>query len=267
MKHLFTGVLPAFLAVVLLTGCLQDPDPQPQKPGAILLQKATTSSGDSREFVYNNQGWLTQIKGTGYLALNENQQSTSTPIFDNWGRLAYLQTDGPDLDTENAYFYTADNKLYRLDELINDQLQSYHTFAYDAQKRLATRISFYPGPAANPALRETNKYTYTYNPEGNVTEIKVYQKPDATQDWQLTQTRTYENYDTKVSVAHLTDFLFTPTITLHKNNPGKVTTTNVGGSVHTATYTYDYNAQNLPVKKTTSPSTGTAFTTEYTYLF
>ncbi|ALI99136.1 hypothetical protein [Rufibacter tibetensis] len=257
--------LTVFFAALFLAGCdLEDPEPNIHQP-RVLLKKIATTQGDSREFQYAASGWLARVVGKGQLALNENEQTTSEIIYDNMGRVAYVLTDGPTLDTENAYYYTADNKLYKLDELINGKVESYHTFEYDTQKRLTARYSHYKDVTINTP-REANKVTYTYDAKGNVGEVKMYHKPTATSDWQLVQTSTYENYDTKKSVQHLSDFLFTPRIILHGNNPGKVTTTLASGEQRVTTFTYEYNEQNLPVKKTTTPSNGTAFQTEYTYL-
>ncbi|RNI23584.1 hypothetical protein [Rufibacter latericius] len=254
-----------FFVSLFLTGCdLEDPEPSTNAT-PIFLKKISTSQGDSREFQYSATGWLTRVVGAGQLALNENPQSTSEVVYDNVGRISYLLTDGPILDTENAYYYTANNQLYKLDELINDKVESYHTFEYDVAGRLATRFSFYKD-AGSTVPRETNKVTYTYDATGNVNEMAMYRKATATSAWELVQTSKYENYDTKKGVQHLGDFLFTPTIVLFRNNPGKVTTTLANGEQRVTNFTYEYNAQNLPVKKTTSPVSGPPFQTEYTYV-
>ncbi|MFC6996481.1 hypothetical protein [Rufibacter roseus] len=267
MKTYLSKITFALFTVILFAGCnLDDPQPSPTG-GYVLLSRVATTQGDSREFIYSAEGWLTRLVGNGYLALNENQTSTSNVTFDNLGRIATILTDGPELDTKNVYYYTTDHKLQKLEELIDNQVQSYHTFAYDAQKRLTTRISFYPDASSNSnTLRETNKSTFTYHTDGNLHVHTMYHKPSTSADWQLTQTMTYENYDTMIGVQHLTSgFLFTPSIILQKNNPGKVTTVLASGEQRVSNFTYQYNAQKLPVKKTTTPSTGNAFETVYTY--
>ncbi|WP_207433483.1 hypothetical protein [Sabulibacter ruber] len=264
MKTFLSKLAFALATTLLLAGCSLD-DPQPNSgPSPVLLKKVTTSQGDQREFLYTAGGWLTGIVGHGFLALNENEDSESDVIYDNWGRIAYVLTEGPDIDTENAYYYTSDNKLYKIDELINDQLESYHTFEYGNNGKLAVRTSFYK-TATTDAPSAANKLSYTYDTNGNVSEETLHHRAAPAQPWQLVHTRKYENYDAKIAVEHLTDFLFTPSIILHKNNPGKVTTTLASGEQRVTTFTYQYNEQNLPVKKTTTPSTGNAFDTMYTY--
>lgn len=266
MKLLFSKLSLALATLLALAGCdLNDPKPQPTG-GYVFLTKVATTQGDSREFVYSPQGYLTRLIGNGMLALNENQTSTSTVTLDQLGRIATVMTDGPNLDTKNVYYYTSDHRLYKLEELIDNQLQSYHTFEYNSSKRLTVRYSFYPSTSGSSGLRETNKSTFTYDASGNLLLHTMYHKPTATSDWQLTQTMKYENYDTMIGVHHLASgFLFTPSIVLHQNNPGKVTTTLASGEQRVSTFTYQYNTQKLPVKKVTTPSTGNAFETVYTY--
>ncbi|WP_205503608.1 hypothetical protein [Rufibacter psychrotolerans] len=264
MKTYLRTLAFAFVAMLFLTGCSLD-NPQPTTNyNPILLKKVTTTQGDQREFLYSPTGWLTGIVGHGFLALNENEDSESEVIYDNWGRISYVLTEGPDLNTENAYFYTADNKLYKIDELINDQLESYHTFEYNTAGKLATRYSYFKTPASDEPTA-ANKSTFTYDANGNLSEHAMYHRAANGQAWELAQTMKYEGYDGKISVDHLTGFLFTPSIVLHKNNPGKVTITLASGEQRVTTFTYQYNEQNLPVKKTTTPSTGNAFDTVYTY--
>lgn len=266
MNTIFCRLALSLLALCFLTtSCnLEKQDPQPtSRP--ILLLKVATSNGDSRDFTYTPDGWLTKVTGTGFLALNENEQSSSKIIFDSWGRIGYVLTDGPDLDTENVYHYTSDNLLYKLEELIDKKVESYHTFEYDANKKLAVRYSYFK-PLDTDIPLQTLKRTYTYE-NGNVSEVKHYHKTSPTGAWELVQTSKYEGYDTSKAVNHLTDYLFTPGIVLHHNNPAKVTNTLASGEVRVTTYTYQYNEQNLPVKKTTTPQTGTSYTTEFTYRY
>ncbi|MBC3540700.1 hypothetical protein ACFSC6_12490 [Rufibacter sediminis] len=265
MKTFVSKLTFLFFVSLLLSGCdLEDPEPSATS-SPIFLAKIATNQGDSREFQYSASGWLTKMVGMGSLAFNENEQSTSEVVYDNMGRIAYLRTDGPLLDTENAYFYTASNQLYRLDELINAKVESYHTFEYDLNGRLITRYSFYKDPDAT-VPRETNKVTYTYDTNSNLTELTMYRRPTAGAAWEQVQKSKYEGYDTKKAVQHLAEFLFTPNIILYRNNPGKVTTTLASGEQRVTTFTYEYNAHNLPVKKITTPANGTAFETVYTYL-
>ncbi|WP_210489647.1 hypothetical protein [Rufibacter aurantiacus] len=265
MKNYLSKLTLVFFTTLFLAGCdLEDPEPSTQS-SPVFLTKINTSQGDSREFQYSASGWLTRVVGKGSLALNENAQSTSEVVYDNLGRFAYVLTDGPTVDTENAYYYTSENQLYKLDELIDDKLQSYHTFEYNVNGRLTARYDFYKDVTTATTPRETNKVTYTYDANGNVSEIALYTRPTTGAAWELVQKSKYENYDTKKGVQHLADALFTPNILLFRNNPGKVTTTLASGEVRVATFTYEYNAQNLPVRKTTSPENGTPFVTDYTY--
>lgn len=271
MKTYFNKLVIAISATFLLAGCnTEDPQPSNQSRYAF-LKKVTTSTGDSREFTYTPQGIMEGVKGTGGLALNENATSESKIFYDNRGRIAYVLTDGPNIDTENVYHYTAEGIFYKLEELINNKVESYHTFEYEdvnGAKRLKTQYAFYKDISFANALRETNKNTYTYDVNGNVSEVTLYRKPTATADWQLVHTIKYENYDNKIGVQHLTTgYLFTPNIRLQKNNPGKVTITLASGDQRITTHTYQYNEQNLPVKQFSTPSNASPFEREYTYHF
>ncbi|MFB9863143.1 hypothetical protein [Rufibacter immobilis] len=269
MKTYLNRFVLAVAATFMLAGCeLDDPEPMPSSSPAFLL-KVSTTTGDSREFGYDSRGWLVRLDGKGALALNEKQESKSEVIYDGWGRISYVVTDGPTEDIENVYSYTSDNKLYKLEELINKKVESYHTFEYDGtgeNARLKTRSSFYKDAPTDAAPRETSKSTFTYDASGNLSEVTQSQKTSATADWQVTQRIKYENYDGKVAVQHLTEgFLFTPGIRLHQSNPGKVTIILANGEQRVTTHTYQYNERGLPVKRTSTPDTGAPFETVYTY--
>jgi hypothetical protein len=258
----------ALLVPVLLTGCdLEEPTPVDPSQSPVYLTKVSTSQGDERQFVYNGQGWLTQIIGKGSFSLNGSQTSTSNVLFDNWRRIAYVITDESGKDAENVYHYTSEHMLYKLEELVDGTVERYHTFEYDANRLLNTRYSFSKDATVTDAPRATNKLVYTYDASGNVTEIASYHKPNLTSDWQLTQTQKFTDYDSKTGVQHMTDSLFTPTIVLQRNNPGKITTLLASGEQRVTVYTYLYNERNLPVKRTTSPSQGEIEETTFTYQF
>ncbi|GAA4310022.1 hypothetical protein [Nibribacter koreensis] len=263
--RLFTTVF--FLAFSLASCDLEEPTPVDPAQGPVYLTQISTLQGDERQFVYNGQGWLTKITGKGAYALNGNTTSSSDVLFDTWRRLAYIVTQGSGTNTENVYHYTSENLLYKVEELINGQVERYHTFEYDGNRQLKTRYGFYKeGPDAETP-RATRKQTYTYAATGNVTEIVYYQKVNPASEWTLAQTQKYTDYDGKTGVQHMTGLLFTPTIVLHRNNPGKVTTTLATGEQHVTVFAYQYNERNLPVKRTATSDQGEVLETTFTYQF
>ncbi|QHL88010.1 hypothetical protein GU926_11450 [Nibribacter ruber] len=258
------------LAPLFLTSCdLEDPAPANPSAGPVYLTRAASSAGDERQFVYNGQGWLTQIKGKGSYALNDAQESTSNILFDNWSRLAYVLTKGTAQDAENVYHYTSDNLVYKIEELVDGRVESYHTFEYDAKKLLKTRYDFSKNADSDSETPlATHKEVYTYETgSGNVILVESFQKAGSALDWQLVQMQKYTDYDAKIGVQHMLGFLFTPTIVLHRNNPGKVTTTLANGEQHVTTFTYEYNDRNLPTKRITTSEQGSPVETTFTYQF
>ncbi|WP_066830443.1 hypothetical protein [Rufibacter ruber] len=256
------------LIAFLVVGCGIE-EPEPSNTPLVRLAKVTTSQGALREFTYGPSGELTRIKGTGELALHSLTASDSEVLYGANGRIGLIKNTGGQVTKESAYTYNGLGQLTKLEEKINGQVESYYTFEYDNAGRLAVRYSYFKDTnASSEELVATHKHSYVYNARGNVSDITVFQRSAPTAGWTASYTVKYENYDDSPCVQHLAGTPFTPGIVLQWNNPGKVTTTfQEDGRQLAATYTYEYDSQKLPVKKTTTPTTGDAVVTMYSYSY
>jgi hypothetical protein len=163
------------------------------------------------------------------------------------------------------YKYTTGKILSQTEEYLNNEKISYTTYNYDTKGRLQVRTIFKPDEEIKE-YREFQMYTYEYDSRDNLRMLVFYTKPTHNGPRQQVFYNKYEDYDNAISIEHLANQPYMPTIKLFQNNPGKeyhyegLSTTNP----IITTYYYSYNAQKLPVEKTTITATGTSIT-NYTY--
>lgn len=235
-----------------LTSCKKD-DTAAKK---YLLSKIKLGTSLIEELIYNSSNKLTKVNNydfltgtiSGYydIAYNGNNVSSIKEYIDT------------ELGNELLVEVNADNTLKKITFVERDISlvdTSLITVENNSSKQI-TKMSLYSPAVAIPAnLQMYSTFTYT---SGNVTSAKYYDAND-------TLDEKYDNvYDTKnspfivseVGIPYLLYNLLSsgPDIArcLSKNNITTSTYTETGSAPEVTTSTYEYNADNYPVKVTES---------------
>ncbi len=187
-------------------------------------------------------------------------------------------------------------KLLHIDEAVQDVVP-YTEFEYNNMK-LPTRINFWSiddSPSNHSNLVNTYSYIFEYgtdskpvkrsyyfygtttqnptlsyyaideyNNKGNLVKSSMYNSSGI-----LEQTTEYE-YDDKINGLMPILFAAPEFVVYHqylfsKNNVTKYTSRSKDGNVHISTYTYEYNAESLPIKKTVTTDAGYVYEYKFEY--
>ncbi|GAA4402659.1 hypothetical protein GCM10023187_17960 [Nibrella viscosa] len=169
----------------------------------------------------------------------------------------------------NKYYYEG-GQLKRSEEYDSrNRLALSHTYAYNAQQQLSELITQVLDPLEEGSTEI--KRSYTYDNWGNVTEEKMSVKQPGKEVYTLASITRYEGYDQQKSAENLTEFYpYLPQIKMNVNNPGKRIALDPDGNTirSTQTYTYQYNEQGYPSRKTVQTQSGatvTSITATYQY--
>jgi len=129
-----------------------------------------------------------------------------------------------------------------------------YDFSYDGNAVLKEiRWWSFPTPGADSIL--FRKVILQYYADGNLQQYDDYNTDNNNGPVTLTNTVNFSNYDQGINVDDFyllknfwDDLLFLPQVKLQKNNPGHVTMTGATND-YVIDYTYQYNADKLPVQK------------------
>jgi hypothetical protein len=236
-----------------------DPQPKPEPQPTIKLGKLSLSNQD-REYIYNTTGKLTQIKTTNKFPSGLALESFQHIAYNEQGRIDKLWTENDNNKTETRYLYETD-KVVKTEEYYNDNLTSYTFYTYNSQGQLVTRI-IYQTDDYNQ-FREYWKINYEYNQQGNLTLETQYLK-GTSPNWNFFQSFKFEDYDSTPNFEYLTGTPLLLNQNMQKNNPGKLTHTNMNNVAVVSNYSYEYNDKNYSVKKTiSSPKNNYSITYSY----
>lgn len=84
--------------------------------------------------------------------------------------------------------------------------------------------------------------------------------------YELIETVVYSDFDDKINpTSWMLRHPYLPQIRWQFNNPGREVRSPAGGPAETTNYAYEYNAQGLPVSKTTSRQGAGVLTVQYQY--
>lgn len=196
---------------------------------------------------YNARGYVTKITSSGndYILLH----------YDNNNRLTKMEEfDNGQLDSYSTYTYAGNNisKVNWFDD--DNSSEGTETLKYDAQNRVVEILESYGSYAY--------KTVFTYNNQGNV------EKREDSEDGVLYNRTVYANYDDKQrpwSALKGYPFYYDGS---SKNNPGSETSVSVYEGQErpedVTTYTYTYNDKGFPTKIVENYN-GQAYTINFTY--
>lgn len=248
-------LISVFIGALSLTGCKKD-DNAAKK---YLLSKIKFGTLPLEELIYNSANKITTINEYDFFT---GTLSAHYDIAYNGNNVSNVkQYIGTELRSEFIVETKADNTLKKITYIKRDTTAVVDTllftFDYNSSKQIARINMYYPAVAAPANLFVYTTLTYSY---GNVTTEKSYSGNDSS----------YETYDyvydfknspflvSEVSIPFLLyDVLTNRGVSdiardISKNNVTSSTFTAKGQAPQITISTYEYNADNYPVKITTS---------------
>jgi hypothetical protein len=244
---------------LLLVSChLQD------TPEVVLVPALLEEDGYKKEFIYNEDNQLSQIRMTSTFTGGGTLTSVQDFFYHTNGQIKEITSD---TGFKFVYTYSGD-QITRTDEYIYDSWTQHHEFTYDNTGKLTERTTYQNIPEEGgiiPTFREK----YQYDENDNLAELNTYIFVAGVETPQTTFISS--NYNNVLNTEDKFDVnVFNPYITLHKTHPGTMITKNGSGNqVMTDTYTYQFNTAGYITKKTTETTlfngnTG-SYTTRYTF--
>lgn len=250
-----------FLLSLVIIAC----DTSSPEPVQINLKPSLFEEEDfRREYVYNNENQLIQIKLISEFSNGGSMTSTQNFIYRSNGK---MEETNSDTGFRFVYTYTGD-KISRTDEYANGTWSKYHAFTYDSRGRLTEQVTYQDIPDEG-GLIPTSKDTYQYDVNDNLVVMNMYYFTSYGAETKLLTTFISSDYDTKINTEDYFDVnVYNPYVTLHRNNPGKLITQNASGIVgSTELYTYQYHPKGYATSKTTHVTWHHGGTGSYTSTF
>ncbi|MEO8237912.1 MAG: hypothetical protein ABI576_07365 [Flavobacterium sp.] len=216
----------------------------------------------TKTFTYDDKKQITKIIEIGDLGFGTTQ-SVTTFTYGN-GSVVGMKIDYTGSSSYGfEYLYGFEDETHTT--LLNTSVSRYTgTSAYSSFS--STRFSR-PTPNVIEALEKrpdsNDKTLYVYDlANGNITGSSVYTGINfSNPNGQLNNTSVYSNYDTKKSPYTSLPMIYNyPSFLTSVNNIGKSES-----SGNTVTYTYEYNEDGYPVKKTEKSSNGITRVTTFEY--
>jgi hypothetical protein len=241
MKIILRNLGGIFALLFILSACKNGKEPiiQPNQPKD-KLQKIMWSDGTKDEFEYNSQGFPTKRthrEKSGELEIMNfeyNAQNQLVKITKNNG--IYYQV-----------FYK-DDLIEKVDEKSGNLVVNRYLYKFNAQKQLIEQITLFV--LENSETFETEKATFNYYENGNLSEMNIYFKPMGLGEFTLAETVRYEMYDDKVNPSFFYYMHpFIPTITMQKNNSLIIRSlsSEAGATPLVEEYEYTYNEKGQPI--------------------
>lgn len=241
----------ALLVCIVLTSCSKNDDDSNQEELQTYLTKITTSNSTTAYYYdENNRITLEEVTSTSsQVALYRN-------FYNNNGQLIERTEDYTDdsFDYKYTYHYNAEGNLTKIETYIIEggAAPSYHQKS-EADYSVPGKISIYRTPSFGtiPFL----EFEYSLDYKGNVLERLVY-SPSGT----LQNTTEYTTFDDEKSPEQLLPN--TSYVKFFNNYLSYKFTYNDTGEVSNLAFTYEYNNDGYPKKRTSN--TGSIITYEYT---
>ncbi|MBC9929651.1 hypothetical protein [Chitinophaga qingshengii] len=223
-------------------------------PGATYLSKISSPAGKTT-FEYNADKTLRKITRL-HQSGRDSWLSIQLPVYENGRLVKTFSTDDANAvtgDLNATYSYTANGQLQFINYYRNNAVYMTDSLVYNATGKISARYH----QTINPVKRQleiTGYQEYTWNKDGDVTQMDNYGKVPGYSSFQLTSSATY-TYDRQQNpqqlcpeLAYLTD------ITPANMSTHNVLSESVNGArtsqAYTHTFTYAYNASKFPVKGT-----------------
>jgi len=155
---------------------------------------------------------------------------------------------GEDIDNYTVFEYNPGGQLIKsryYDNVDADtfQLANYSVYSYDAKKQINKRTDFERDDENAKKFDESGFTNYQYDARGNITKSITYNS-----DGQISQTTTNE-YDDKINpIRNFRLTIFEDELISTNNLTKCVTVNGKGAKIGDASYVYEYNANNYPIK-------------------
>ena len=200
-----------------------------------------------RELQYDDTGKITGLLIVTKFVDGTEKRETQNFVYDSTGKLIESRTDA---GWDMRYTYNDRDQLVSTDVYADGSRYQRHVYTYNSKRYLSERIT-YEG-ISDEALIPVSKEYYAYDNLGNVTLQLLYAYDASGQAARITTRFTFSDYDNRTNIEkYFIVTPFNPTLTLCKNNPGKMVVENATGSINSVeTYTYQYNDHGYVTEKT-----------------
>lgn len=251
MKNLFSILSIVFLTSICLISCKKDIKEQ-EKTVKILLSKTTTSSTITT-YDYDENGNIIEAYLDYFSSPINNISYVYTYVSNNQLK-EYLIT--PDDTIRNVlkfkYNYNGDGKVSKISSFIvkdgEEDIYEMQEATYSSEK-ISINITKYVDATTYLSVE------YYLDSKGNLYQQKTF-RPNG-DEWIITEYPTYDDKSTSSTSTVKTSFYS------NKNNYLSVKITDLEtGNISEGTYTYEYNEDGYPTKRTTD----TGVITDYEYI-
>ena len=232
------------LCLLATGGCKKDSSP-PEEPQTLLRKSITSSQTTTYEYDADNRA----IKFEATFS-NPVNNYTGFYTYNSAGQLAEVLYSGSGDDTKSVYFYNSSGQITKVENYIVSAGVAALSSKWDALYTTPGKISVYETPNGGiPALY----VEYFLDAKGNIEKQLSYNVSGI-----LVSTTENADFDNKPAPG-----LSVPKTGFARNvnNYQKVIVTPAGGSPSTGTYTYEYNSDGFPTKRTAN--SGAIITYEY----
>ncbi|MEZ4803665.1 MAG: hypothetical protein R2797_12910 [Gelidibacter sp.] len=242
-KHILT----AALTLILLASCSSDDDGG-STPMQTLLTKIVTNS-QTTTYTYDNNN-----RATGFSSVYSNPLNdyAATYTYNSSGQLseAFYDVQSPSDDFKSVYFYNVSGQVTKIETyLVVDGVETYDSKS-EADYSVPGKVSVYQTYAGNAPYLSVEYYL---DANGNTTSQLSYD----TNGLLIVTTENSDFDDKHISSLSVPNTGFVRNV----NNYRTVTVTPTGGTPNVGTFTYEYNNDDYPTKRTSN--TGSVVTYEY----
>lgn len=238
----------SIILIAIIFSCSKDDDNGSNVELQTLLKKSITNS-QTTTYTYDGNNRATRFDA---VFTNPVSNYSGFYTYNNSGQVSEVlyDTESSADDTKNVYFYNGSGQITKIETYLVSGGVSTLDSKSEAIYTTPEKISVYKTPSGEvPHL----SVEYFLDTNGNTTSQLSY-----TPEGFLIVTTENSDFDTMhISSRSLPITSFVRNV----NNYGTVTVTPTGGSTSISTYTYEYNSDGYPTKRTTN--TGSITTNEY----
>lgn len=237
----------ALLIISLVLSCSKD-DEGEDRPLQTLLSKSVTPS-QTTTYSYDSNNRAT---GFSVVFSDPTGNYSGSYSYNDSGQLAEVFYDAASTteDSKSIYFYNTNGQIIKIETYAVSGGVATLQSTSEADYGTNGKVSVYDAPSGGSSYLTVE---YFLDADGNTTRQQSYDPAGI-----LIVTTENSDFDDKhASSLSLPQTGFVRNV----NNYGTVTVTPTGGSPNVGTYTYEYNSDDYPTKRTTN--TGSVVTYEY----
>lgn len=207
--------------------------------------------GYKKEFEYNEQGKISKILWE-QSAPGNSLSGSSTYEYDANGNVIKMTESNATVTT-----YTWENGRIVKEESVRDgEIKKYILYGYDDAGNVGESAIYYRQP--NGELKFSMLIVFLYYLDGNLYKQMNYSPIEGSEDYNLLSTKTWESYSTKENQFTMVELL--PNHTTQPNLPLSYRLEEGGHNI-LFQFTYEFNADGQPTKRTATSSTGSEVST------